>query len=70
MAVPGTLKRLGHGLYKLWLRCDMCEWSGPFEQFTVVVNHDFDEDAAICDECARHDDLWQALFALGWRPRT
>jgi hypothetical protein len=61
------IKHLGAGLYALWGRCALCDWSGPFERFTMWGHEDHAKAQLICDTCKDDRSARLALEAGGWR---
>jgi hypothetical protein len=57
---------LGGGAAVLWMRCDMCHWSGPSTRFVLLsMGQDM---SAICDHqwCYGNPALKDQLRSDGW----
>jgi hypothetical protein len=64
-AIPAYRKQLGHAVYELWFRCDLCFKSDPFPAaYTWRRGLDESQLCAACDTAAMQDD---ALRGEGWR---
>ena len=57
-------KQLGHGLYQLWARCDICCRSGEYGAFNLFERGQ--ESATICDQCDQLDSVHRLLTSDNW----
>lgn len=57
-------KQLGHGLYEMWARCDLCSWSGPIPNFALAVKGGLT--AEFCSKCMTDGRTLEDVRAAGW----
>lgn len=57
-------KQIGHQLYEMWCRCDLCGWSGPSPNFALAAKGGFT--AEFCSSCMIDGRKLAELQAEGW----
>jgi hypothetical protein len=58
-------KLLGHGIYALWGRCDVCNYSGPWD--ACVAAYRADSQSVICRICWFDGECGALMRAEGWK---
>lgn len=58
------MKLLGHGLYALWARCDLCCYSGAFHEFTLFERRG--QSGSVCAQCCGDEVTVRWLLDTGW----
>jgi hypothetical protein len=59
------MKAFSGATFALWARCDICFYSGPFREFSVLYRGS--EEGVVCGKCGFLPNMHNLLFRAGWR---